>query len=142
LIVGPRGLEEIVEVFGVAEVGEIRRRNNENVVGTDQRLPGPTAPQVRHGIEYSLKRVGAEIVNVVERRRRRQQAQMVGTFGEQPVDKGVIDAVGRKHRFGDALRRVLVEIEAGGAEREIEVGDHRIEHEIAGDGKSDIVRNR
>ena len=51
---------------------------------------------------------------------------MIGTFRQQPIDKGVVDAIGRKYRFGDALRRVLVEIEAGGAEREIEVGDHRI----------------
>ena len=47
---------------------------------------------------------------------------------KQPVDKGVIDAVGREHRFGNALRRVLVEIEAGGAEREIEIGHDRVEH--------------
>jgi len=67
---------------------------------------------------------------------------MIGTLRQQPVDKGVVDAIGRKHRFGDALRRVLVEIEAGGAEREIEIGDHRIEHEIARDGKGDIVCNR
>ena len=66
---------------------------------------------------------------------------MVGAFGEQTVDERGVDAVGRKHRFGDALWRILVEIETGGAERQIEIGHDRIELEIVRDREADIVRD-
>ena len=85
---------------------------------------------------------GAEIVGALQRRRRRQQAEMIGAFRQQAVDEGSIDAVGREHRIGDALRRILVEVEAGGAESEIEVGNHRIEREVARDREGDVVRHR
>ncbi len=64
---------------------------------------------------------------------------MIGALRQQAVDEGGVDAVGRKHRFGDALRRILIEIEAGGAEREIEIGHHRIEHQVARERERDIV---
>ena len=67
--------------------------------------------------KIAVERFGAEIVGALERRRRRQQAQVVGAFRQQAVDEGGVDAVGREHRVGDALRRILVVVEAGGAER-------------------------
>ena len=76
-------------------------------------------------IENRIERLGAEIIDPFERRRRREQAEVVGAFRQQAVDEGGIDAFGREHRVGDALRRILVEIEAGGAERQIEIGHDR-----------------
>ena len=64
---------------------------------------------------------------------------MIGALRQQPVDKGIIDAVGGKHRFGDALGRVLVEVEAGGAEREIEIGHDRVEDLVARYRKGNVV---
>ena len=118
----------------------------------DQQPLGPARPLMRHvehdagnrraqRIEDRIEGVGAEIVDAVERRRRRQQAQVFGAFRQQPVDERGVDAVGREHRVGDALRRVLVVVEAGGAEGEIEIGDHRIEGEIARDRPGDVVRD-
>ena len=66
---------------------------------------------------------------------------MVGAFRQQAVDESGVDAVGREHRVGDALRRVLVEVEAGGAEGEIEIGDDGVEREVARDRPGDIVRD-
>ena len=66
---------------------------------------------------------------------------MVGAFRQQPVDERRVDAVGRKYRLGDALRRILIVVETGGAEGEIEVGDDRVELQIVGDGERDIVGN-
>ena len=86
-----------------------------------------------------IESFGAEIIDPIERRRRRQQAQMVGAFRQQAVDEGGVDAVGREHRVGDALRRILVVVEAGGAEGEIEIGDDGIEREVARDRPGDIV---
>ena len=58
---------------------------------------------------------------------------MIGALGEQAIDERGIDAVGRKNSFRDALRRILIEIETGGAERKIEIGYHRVELEIVRD---------
>ena len=48
----------------------------------------------------------------------------------------------RSERIGDPLRRVLVEVEPGRAEREIEIGDHHLPLERSGDGKRGVVANR
>ncbi len=81
----------------------------------------------RSEFEDRIEGVGAEIVDPIERRRCGQQAQMIGALRQQTVDEGAVDAVGREHRIGDALRRVLIVIEAGGAEGQVEIGYHRIE---------------
>ena len=83
----------------------------------------------------------AEVVDPIERGRRRQQAQMVGAFRQQTVDEGGVDAIGRKHRVRNALRRILVVVETGGAESEIEIGHDRIEREIARHRPGDVVRD-
>ena len=93
----------------------------------------------RSASKIGVERFGAEVVDPVERRRRRQQAQMIGALRQQAVDEGGVDAIGREHRVGDALRRILVEVEAGGAEGEIEIGDHRIELQVARDRPGDVV---
>ena len=48
---------------------------------------------------------------------------MVGAFRQQAVDERGVDLVGREHRIGDALRRVLIVVQTGGAEGEVEIGD-------------------
>ncbi len=90
-------------------------------------------------VQNRIERLGAEIIDPVERRRRGQQAQVVGAFRQQPVDEGGIDAIGREHRVGNPLRGILVVVEAGGAERQIEVGDHGIQVHVAGDRPGDVV---
>ena len=116
----------------------------------DQGALGPSRPLMRdvehdaghrgaQRIEDRIERLGAEIVDPVERRRRRQQAEVVGAFRQQAVDEGGIDPVGREHRVGDALRRVLIVVEAGGAEGEVEIGDDGIERQIARDRPGDVV---
>ena len=90
-------------------------------------------------VEDRIEGVGAEIVDPLQRRRRRQQAEMVGAFRQQAVDEGGIDAVGREHRVGDALRRILVVVEPGGAEGEVEIGDHGIQRQVARDRPGHVV---
>ncbi len=92
--------------------------------------------------KIEFERIVAEVIDPVERGRRREQAEMIGALREQAVDEGGVDAVGREHRVRNALRRILVVVEAGGAEREVEVGDHRIEREVAGDRPADVVGDR
>ncbi len=62
-------------------------------------------------------------------------------FDSRRSTKARVDAVGREHRVGDALRRILIVVETGGAEGEIEIGDDRIEREIARDRPADVVRD-
>ena len=107
--------------------------------GTSRTMHGNARAQ---DVEDGVEGIGAEIVDALERRRRGQQAQMIGALREQAIDESGVDALGREHGVGDALRRVLVVVEAGGAERQIEIGDDGIELEIACDRPGDVVRDR
>ena len=53
--------------------------------------------------------------------------------------KAVSTRSGENTASGNALRRILVVVEAGGAEGEVEVGDHRIQRQIARDRPGDVV---
>ena len=48
---------------------------------------------------------------------------MVAALGEQPVHQHRVDAFRGEHRLGDSLGRVLIVVQSGSSEREIEVGD-------------------
>ena len=96
---------------------------------------------MRKRIEDRIEGLGAEIVDPLERRRRRQQAEMVGAFRQQAVDERGIGPVRREHRIGDALHRILVVVEAGGAEGEVEIDDDGIQREIARDRPGHVVRD-
>ena len=96
---------------------------------------------VRRMSRIGVEGVAAEIVDAIERRGRRQQAQVIGALRQQPIDEAGVDALGREHRVGDALRRILIVVEAGGAERKVEIGHDRIELQVAGDRPGDIVRD-
>jgi hypothetical protein len=72
-----------------------------------------------HRIEDRIEGVGAEIIDPIERRRCGQQAEMVGAFRQQAVDEGGIDPVRREYRVRYALRRILIVVEPGGAERPV-----------------------
>ena len=74
------------------------------------------APATLDGVLIGIEGVGADIIDPVERRRRRQQAEMVGAFRQQAVDEGGIDAIRREHGIRNTLRRVLVVVEPGRAE--------------------------
>src|SRR3981081_2494024 len=49
--------------------------------------------------------------------------------------------IGRENRVGDALQRILVVVETGGAEGEVEIDDDGIKLEIARDRPGDVVGN-
>ncbi len=66
---------------------------------------------------------------------------MVGTFRQQTIDERRIDTIGREHRIGDSLRGILVVVETGGTECEIEIGDDGIQPHIARDRPGDVVRD-
>ena len=152
-VVGPRRLQHVHHVLGVAHVGEVGLGDDQDVVGADQRAPRPCRPlvgNVEHDagrghaqrIEDRIERVGAEIVDLVQRRRRRQQAEMVGALRQQALHEGAVGPVRREHRIGDALHRVLVVVEAGGAEGEVEIDHDGIEREVARDVPGDVMRDR
>jgi hypothetical protein len=46
-------------------------------------------------IKNRFEGIGAKIADPLEGRRRRQQAEVIGTFRQQPIDECVIDAVRR-----------------------------------------------
>ena len=48
---------------------------------------------------------------------------MLGALRQQAVEQHLVEPLRARQRVGDALHRILVEIEAGGAEGQIEIGD-------------------
>src|ERR1700754_1413188 len=48
VVVWPRGAQEIDKILGVAQVGKVGRRHDQDVVRTDERTPGPAAPLMRY----------------------------------------------------------------------------------------------
>ena len=95
--------------------------------------------ELRSEFERRIEGIRAEVVDAIESGRRRQQAQMVRAFRQQSVNERIVDTVRRKHRVGDTLWRILVVVETSSTERQIEIGNNRIEREIAADGPCDIV---
>ena len=93
------------------------------------------------GVDDLREGVGIEIVDAVERRRRGKQRQMLGALRKQPVEIDLVDALGREHRLGDALRRILVEIDVGRAERQVEIGDDDFGLEQRRHRPGDVVRD-
>jgi hypothetical protein len=86
-----RGAQEIDQVLGVAQIGEVGRGDDEDVVGGDQHALRPSAPHMRHvddgardggaqHVEDAVEGLGGEVVDALQRRRRRQQAQMIGAL--------------------------------------------------------------
>ncbi len=90
-------------------------------------------------IEDRVEGVRAEVVDPIERRRRRQQAETIGAFRQQAFHVGGIEPIGREHRVGNALHRILIVVEAGGAEGEVEIDDDGIQREIARDRPGHVV---
>ena len=64
---------------------------------------------------------------------------MLGATRQKAVEIDLVDAVGGKHRFRDALGRILVEIDVGGAERQVHVGNHHLGLEQGRHGPGDVV---
>ncbi len=101
-----------------------------------QRALSPSGPLMRY-VEHDqgvvtqrvhdrVEGVSAEIVDLVQRRRRSQQAEMIGAFRQQAIGERRCRRAGREHGLSDALRRILTcESRRRGAEGEIEVGDHQ-----------------
>ena len=67
---------------------------------------------------------------------------MVGAPRQQPVEQNLVEALGRRQRIGDPLQRILIEVEARGAERQVEIGDDHVALERAGDGERRVVADR
>ena len=92
-IIGPGGLQQIVDVLGIAQVRTIGCGDDENVIGIEQGPFGPSGPEMRdvqhdagHGgaqrVENGVKCFLTEVIDFFQRGRRGQQAEMIGTFGQ------------------------------------------------------------
>ena len=90
-------------------------------------------------IEDRVEGLGGEVVDPLQCCWRGKQRQVIGAFRQQALDEIGVDALWREHRIGDALRGILVEVEACGPETEVKVGNHRIELQVASDRPGDIV---
>ena len=107
-------LEQIDEVLGVAQIGEIGHRGDDDLVGLQQHALDPWRPRVRqihgdernvlaHDIEHDVAGIGRDVVVAVEHNRGRKDAQVLGAFGEQAVEQHLIEALRALQGLGDPL---------------------------------------
>ena len=99
-VVRARRAQQVDQVLGVAQVGEIGRRDDQDVVGADQRALGPAGPDMRH-VEHDAAARSRAATSMIGRRPRRRNRRPgrasrarragsdVGALRQQPVEKAV-----------------------------------------------------
>src|SRR5258706_4360504 len=92
-------------------------------------------------IDHRLVSRGFHLIVAVEKGRCREQGEMFAALDEEPVEKHVVEPLGRGQRVSYSLTRVFVEIQASGSERQIEVHDRGIDAQLFSDVPADIVGN-
>ncbi len=93
-----------------------------------------------HRVDHRLKGLGLRFIIAFQRRGGGEQRQMLAALDQQPVEQHVVQALGRGQRVGDALGGLLVEIQAHGAERQVEIDHRGVDMQLLGDAPADIVR--
>ena len=83
----------------------------------------------------------AEIEGPIQHGRGGQEIDMVGGLAHQTIEHGRISLARGTDGIGDAVRRILVEVEAGGAEGQIDVEDQHVLAQMLADGPGDVVRD-
>ena len=68
--------------------------------------------------------------------------QLLACPHQKPLKQQIVEAFRGEQRIGDALDRILVEIEAGGAEGEIEIDQRGGDADLGGQRPGEIVRDR
>ena len=123
-----RGAQIVEQALGVAQARQLRRCDDEGLVGRRQHPARPGGPDMGN-VEHDIGRGGAqdleqriegrfvEVVDTLDRRRGGEDRQLLAAFRQQAVDQIGVEAIRRKYRFGDALRRILVEVQTRRAER-------------------------
>src|SRR3990167_2302531 len=133
-VIRARAGNDVDEVLGVAERRKIRRRCNDDLIGGLQQPLRPAGPDMRdvdddrrrraaHHIDYRLERLVVDVIIAIEKIRRGEKTEPVGVLLKQPVEEHVIQAFRRAERLDQSRRRILFEVETGGAERQIEDED-------------------
>src|SRR5690606_3971877 len=77
----------------------------------------------------------------IQNGRRGEEAEPVRALHEQAIQKDVVETLGRGQRVRDTLGRVLIEVEARGAEGQVEVRDDDVFIHAGGNAPADIVRD-
>ncbi|MNS56070.1 hypothetical protein D3C72_889200 [compost metagenome] len=149
-VVGTPLLDQVDHVLGVAQGGQVRRRHDHHLVRRDQRLAHPARPEVRQvqhhegrrradAARHLLEGVRLDVPVAVQGGRRREQAQLVGAADHHPVQQGGVQTVRLAQGVGDAAQRVLVEVQPGGAERQVIVDDDGVDADPLAHGVGGVV---
>jgi hypothetical protein len=92
-----------------------------------------------HRVNHRLIGFRHRIIVALQRRRRGEQRQMLAALDQKAVQQHVVQALRRGQRIGNALAGLVVEIQAQGAERQVEIHDGGVDVQFLGDAPADIV---
>src|SRR5690606_1625592 len=147
---GPQRLYGVGQVLGVSETGEVRLRHDDDLVDRRERVTHPGRPgmgNVEHDYRHAalaqldqlLEITLFEIEGGVEHDRCGEQVDVVCRLADQAVEEDLIHLLAGVDRIGDAVRRILVEVEPDRAEWEIEVENEHILPQVLGNGPGHVV---
>ncbi len=139
-VVAPRLLQQIDDVLGVAQIGEIGRCGDDHLVRLQEDALAPRRPRVRQidrdvghvlsdDVYDLIAAVDRNVIVAIEHDGSGEDRQMLGAFGQQAIKQHFVEAIRARQGIGNALHRILIEIEAGRAEGEIEVGNDDVDLE-------------
>ena len=84
-------------------------------------IDGHVGHALANDIQDDIASVGGEVIVPVEHARCSENAEVLRALRQQAVEEHFIEAFRTAQRFGDALDRVLIEVEACRTERQIEI---------------------
>ncbi len=152
-VVLARAFDEIEHVLGVAQIGEIGHGRDDDLIGLQQHVLLPRRPGMweidrhvghvlAHDVDDGLAGLGRKIVVAVEDDRRGKDGQMFGAHRQKAIEQHLVEPLRCLQGVGDALHGILIEVEAGGAEGEIEIGDDDVRAQRLRKDPGDVVADR
>src|SRR5690348_6591909 len=88
-----------------------------------------------------LIRFGREFRFAFEDGWRDKEREMVAALEKEAIQKHIVQPLRRRESLGDALARLLIEVQARRAESEVVVDDRRVDLKLLRDVPTDIVGN-
>ena len=86
-------------------------------------------------LEFAL----GKVIGAVQRDGGGEQADVVGGLAHQPVQHGLVHLLIGHHRIGDAMGRVLIEVQTRRAKGQVQIKDQRVLPQRLGNGPGDVV---
>ena len=92
-----------------------------------------------HRVDHRLIGFGHRVIVAFQRGRRGKEREMLAALDQSRSSRTSSSRSGATERIGNALAGLVVEIQAQGAERQVEIHDRGVDVQLLGDAPADIM---